>query len=384
MYQNERSFAARREARAGRSRDQLAELFVLDRGGPVARPRAPAPAVACGGDAGAVAAVARGRPPASGPGTNFSVGVVRQARRDLARRAASARTPRRRRACARSACRRAGSARATRCARSPAPTAAGQAATASPIAALRAEAAELALQLVAERFHQALTGRAGSTSSSWSGLGRQHRRVGRGDERLAGAGDARGEDAAARRDRAPRARRRAGAAAATPRRSAISSASASSSASTASRCSPCEPKLRSSRAPAAMTTSSRCGPSAGDAAVEIAVEALLELRDGRRLAVVAQLRRRRDRARPRARRTAGRAARASRSRAATSAAPSSATCSVHGCERVARREAAGDAAQRRVALRDRGAVVRRQLRARGREAAERRGRSTRAARRARP
>ena len=45
-----------------------------------------------------------------------------------------------------------------------------------------------------------------------------------------------------------------------------SSVSASSSARSASRCSPCEPKLRRSRSPAAIRTSSRCGPSAGRAA----------------------------------------------------------------------------------------------------------------------
>ena len=188
------------------------------------------------------------------------------------------------------------------------------------------------------------------------GLGRKHRRIRRRDERLADAPRRGGEDPAPSGSSSDRtsSSRRSGANAAA---SAISSASASRSASTARRCSPCDPKLRSSRGRDAMTTSSRCGPRPVDAPFEVAVEPCLERCDRRRHAVVAQLALRQAELRRALGEGGARSCSVSR-RAATSCVPSSATCAVHGASASATsgRRRRG---QRRVALRDGRAVIRR-------------------------
>ena len=158
------------------------------------------------------------------------------------------------------------------------------------------------------------------------------------------------------RDRAPRARRRGAGAAL----GSSSSASASSSDSTARRCSPCEPNWRRSRSPLAISTSSRCGPDPGRAALEVA-------REARARALRPSAAPRRTRAARRAspsssaRSANGGASAASVARrAATSSAPSAARRSVHGSSAAALRKPELDPPQRCVSLRKRREVVLRQ------------------------
>ena len=164
-----------------------------------------------------------------------------------------------------------------------------------------------------------------------------------------------------------------------------SSASARSSESTASRCSPCEPKLRRSRSPLAISDVVEVRPEPGRAALEVALRAAPRASaDGRRLA-------RRSRAARRQAELVGALGEARRERGerlarapSTSAAPSAATRSVHGASasRSARARAARGAARRSAAR------ARRRSPAAGRRAPGRagraRGRSTRGARRGRP
>ena len=200
--------------------------------------------------------------------------------------AASARTPRRRRARARcsvpSRWNRAG--HALRAISSP--TAAGQAATTSPIPpcgpkrpSSRRTSSPSGYRAPPRRHLEQLVG-----------LGRQHRRVGRRDERLAAVrDDALGEDPAPGgvelREHVVEQEQRRDAAAL--RR--CSSASASRSASTASRCSPCEPNCAARARRTRCTTSSRCGPSPVTPRSRSRSSRASSCVDGRRLAVVAQL-----------------------------------------------------------------------------------------------
>ena len=141
----------------------------------------------------------------------------------------------------------------------------------------------------------------------------QRRALRRGHDRLAHVRDerqrARGGAPGSSSERTSSSSRSGGAS----RRAASSFASASSSASTVRRCSPCEPKPRRSRSPASSRTSCRCGPTLGGRALDVALEPRLELGDGRRLALVDERRLRQARARRRSRGSRARAPRASSS-----------------------------------------------------------------------
>ena len=251
------------------------------------------------------------------------------------------------------ACRRARCAPATRCGRSQRPTAAGQRSTQLGHPGLRAEARELA---PGSRYRAAPC----STSTSCAGSTGQRAGVRRGDHRLAHRRDARGEHAGAGRGRAPRARRRAGAAAAQVEQLRLGEEQREHG----------EPLLALRAELAQVAAAARDqhvvevrarGPSTPRSRSR--GEPRLERRDRRRLARRRRAARRAGRARRRARR--------SRAQAPSSAAPrvprrarrpSSATRSVHGVERVARREPQLDPAERGVPLRERGDVVLRQRR----------------------
>ena len=246
-----------REARSGRSRDELRSSSSS-----IAEAHSAASARSsrvAGGDPVRRRRVRSAPGSGSGPGTNFSAGLPGRRSRISAARCVELEAPDRVASCGRcsvpSRWKRAGQAlRAIS-----APTAAGQRLDSLADARVRAVAARArASTLVTERLHRAPPR---GHLEQLVGLGGQHRGVGRRD-RAPGR---------RRATRAARMRRRSGSSSestsssrssgAKPRRSAISSASASRSASTARRCSPCEPKLRRSRVPDAMTTSSRCGPS---------------------------------------------------------------------------------------------------------------------------
>ena len=321
-------------------------------------------AVASGGDTGASPGGSSDGS-GTGPGMNFSVGVFGIRDEISAARCVSSNAHTASRACTISTpsrWKRAGHAlRAIS-----GPTASGHAATASPIPACGPSRPSSMLQVVAERFHQRTV--PGSTMSSWSGSAGKHRRVGGGDQRLPGAGDARGEDAAAgrielREHVVEQQQRRHACALRDQLR--------------------LREEQREHREPLlALRAEAAQLARAGDddhvvevraerrrAAVEVAVESLLELRRRRRFALVAKLGRvetelagalRERRAEQRQRLEPRRDERCPECRHLLR--PRS--------ECVTRREAAGDTAQGGVALPDRGAVLRRQLRARRREPAE--------------
>ncbi len=157
-----------------------------------------------------------------------------------------------------------------------------------------------------------------------------------------------------------------------------SSASARRSESTARRCSPCEPKARRSRSPDSTRISSRCGPSAGRAALEVACE---PLRRGRRGSAAPRRSRGRGREpelRRREPRTAGESSSSEPPRPRRARRRASRRCSVHGSSAVGVGEPLRDPAQRGVPLPEGRAVGAREVGPRGQHAVRGRGRSTRA------
>ena len=329
-----------REARGGRSRDQLAELA---RPRSRRRPRRPRSHVLAG-DRGTAS------PPALRGGLGRRLGQ-RSGREAEARAARRRRAPR---AGARGSSRRAGRARTPRsserratCSVPSRATRAGQAFARDRLAdrgrpgphdrghagaAVRREAAELAASsCAAEALHQRDATRAGRRPRAAARLERQRVGAGRGDDRLADAGDPLGERRGGGRRRAPRGRRRAAGAAG--RRGGRRAA----------RPRPAGARARRAAArPASRSCGARASPAQDRDVVEVRAEAGRRRARGRaraaprappasrRLAVVVERRRRQPELvgtlgeRPR------RAARSPSRRAATSSAPSSATCAVHG------------------------------------------------------
>ena len=235
----------------------LAQLVVVDREPPAEPPRATSSGV---GGTVARAALARrlagrlrqrpGREPERGRRRRRRAASRRRSS-DLVGRAAELERPDDESAASRAACRRGRSAPARRCGRSrrrPPPASAATIAAARRLPAGRA--GELAARPAAEPLHQrgtdAARGRPRASCAGSSGSASAPVAV---TIAWPTPADPLARARAGGRRRAPRARRRAAGAAATPRRSASSSASARRSASTARRCSPCEPKVRRSRSP---------------------------------------------------------------------------------------------------------------------------------------
>ena len=305
MYQKERSDRLLGEARRGRARDQIPQLFVGDRRRQFRRADDGRRRTARERSRGRILRQCRlrlrQRPGREAELRRSELAELLADRRFELRRA---RTPTPTSSCSRAASRRARCAPATRSARS--------ARRPRPATRRRPGRSRPAGRSATARRERRQRADPGSTSTSWAGsTGSAERCVA--VTTVWPMPPTRPASTVRRaRDRARRERRREAAAAARRGASASRRASASSSARTVRRCSPCEPKPRRSRSPASSRTSCRCGPTP--------VVARSRSRSSRALELArpsaARLRRRatppRGRARRRSRGSRARARRASR------------------------------------------------------------------------
>ncbi len=234
--------------------------------------------------------------------------------------------------------------------------------------------AEAAAARARRRGRRASSGRPhhpGDTSSSCAGVDGKRRRLRRGDERLPGVEHALGQDPAAVRDRAPRARRPAAAAGRSrgDRRSAPPRRAAAQAPSAAAR-----PASRSCGDRGGRwqgTTSSRCGPRPVVPRSRSRSRRASSAVGGRRIALVDHPRLRETELVGAFRKRRARASAITSLRDSTSCAAERRDLLGPRRQRIARREARGNTTQGGVPLRNGSGVVDRQRRARRRETAER-------------